>query len=1247
MSTLIKNHPVFEDNQVLTSSQLNQMHAYLDQQTRLTRVSLIGLGVVCGMDLVCNAEQSELTITKGVGVTSEGYLITIGECKTTQYRTYTKPNSVSYPPFEDPVTQLQDVELHELLTDDADIDPEDESTVSDLNADFLSDKIVLLLLECYDKDLKSCLGKSCDELGIDRIMTLRKLVIKETVYNEIVKDRVFGGLAETAYPDKSDLPVIQVRRPMLQPNSPATNFYLGMAAEYLNVITDVWEPLNKAMVESYRVYQPVLKNLYDDENPFEIDIMRSIREQLKKYLESYSDFSEPVYGIQYIYDFVKDLVLAYEEFRLTAFDLSGACCPDMRPFPKHLLLGMACAEAGGLCAELQYRNEFIASSAFSDQRFLTEKVQMLHKRLVLLWESLDLERLKNETDLDIKITPSCEKKSSLSERAIPFYYDSKKQSDVADLGTLEDNWNFDLQRQCRGGELPKQLSYDNHQLDIEPYDPVMSPLAYDLDPYNFLRIEGHISKHVDEVEAQLVEMKIRYNLSFDIKKVYFGDLMEEEPLPSCLIEDLQPQYSIWRNKILLYVKNLVQASRTAETTINNRAMFMSEESSGESTDYRTGFSKKKNFNTNFGDITNLFTGADPTNFTHSANRVFNTLHTLDMASNPKFASRSAAYETSEQTNIRQLFSKFNDCLHHLIEAMPRDLREFDMNSWLTHYKCILRVFVEVMKWLASMADNAQYRIQIFLYLVIASFIHRIINFIAIHPYISIRILNDTLQERREALVESLKLSRYRAKHPGLEHKAGVAPGQTFLLAYQLPHEFNDFRDENGNLSPERAISMKEFNFDFENGDFDMERYLEVVKQMNGRVVADFTLPFGCCNPCEDVPSNAVSLDPFVPPVTAIVMTEEALRISAYKSVEIQLINDLYDPDIYKARLASQASFGTTRFREDPYEPNANKTKQMLVYDVNPEELAREINRGSFFVIDEFKYEIFDIRRDEVVGRDTITIFIPIAHQTKPQTGTVSGKVTTVPVEGDERPLPAVDIYVVNTQKGTTTDLEGNYSISNVPVGQQTLEASFVGYNTKRKTVNITAGKNSIDLVMKNAKDININYDRILETLDVKEQPEQEIKIKDYYSTSMNNAKTKASQLVQLEGKGEITPLTRAESAVKEFSDEEEISVVRLNNEYNKVRNELINKIQETKGSEKELHKEALKNTTEAYLNRLAYTQPKNLTSTTKDVLNESATIFKSSKDIDMKKTVEDWEKKSKGYVSKEFQSNLKQHLKLK
>ncbi len=63
-------------------------------------------------------------------------------------------------------------------------------------------------------------------------------------------------------------------------------------------------------------------------------------------------------------------------------------------------------------------------------------------------------------------------------------------------------------------------------------------------------------------------------------------------------------------------------------------------------------------------------------------------------------------------------------------------------------------------------------------------------------------------------------------------------------------------------------------------------------------------------------------------------------------------------------------------------------------------------------------------------------------------GTIKGKVT----DGDiKSPLPDANIILPGTQKGTSTDKDGNFTIKNVPAGSYTLQFSYVGYETLSKT----------------------------------------------------------------------------------------------------------------------------------------------------------------------------------------------------
>jgi hypothetical protein len=73
--------------------------------------------------------------------------------------------------------------------------------------------------------------------------------------------------------------------------------------------------------------------------------------------------------------------------------------------------------------------------------------------------------------------------------------------------------------------------------------------------------------------------------------------------------------------------------------------------------------------------------------------------------------------------------------------------------------------------------------------------------------------------------------------------------------------------------------------------------------------------------------------------------------------------------------------------------------------------------------------------------------------------TIRGRIVD---EVDNTPLIGVNIIVVSTtdpQLGSTTDVEGNYRIENVPVGRQTLKVTYIGYEEQTvSNIVVTAGK---------------------------------------------------------------------------------------------------------------------------------------------------------------------------------------------
>ena len=69
----------FNKNQLLTETQLNGFLDYFDDQDRLTRTSLSGVGIVCGFQIKTNEGDtiSEIEITQGRGVTTDGDLVAL------------------------------------------------------------------------------------------------------------------------------------------------------------------------------------------------------------------------------------------------------------------------------------------------------------------------------------------------------------------------------------------------------------------------------------------------------------------------------------------------------------------------------------------------------------------------------------------------------------------------------------------------------------------------------------------------------------------------------------------------------------------------------------------------------------------------------------------------------------------------------------------------------------------------------------------------------------------------------------------------------------------------------------------------------------------------------------------------------------------------------------------------------------------------------------------------------------------
>lgn len=402
--------PIFEANQVLSNRHLNQVFNYLDEQNRLTRSNLIGIGIVCGFELeYTTSPEAVIRLSKGVGITSEGYLISqADDIELSAYRSYTLPNDIEYAPFEG-------YPLWELF-------PDGEPNTQALNqpSGFLNDKALLLFLELKKAPLRNCSPNNCDDKGSSVTVTLRRLLIKRTDLADIIAalNGLDAGLSsadlENQLAERFNLPDLRLPNISVPSTSLATSQQVLAAFHAVFSSSGLAAKVGEALSAGYRAFKPLVENDYPND-PFEgFDAKFG-------FLNSQPDSAEQVLFLPYYYDCFDDLLSAYDEFRWQAAELICLCGPPTELFPRHLMLGLLFPEA--VAEPGHYRHRFLPSPAVGACTEQTRTLQQLFARLVEMVERFSNKPpLTNDATQQIKITPSRLGAVALSEKAIPYYY---------------------------------------------------------------------------------------------------------------------------------------------------------------------------------------------------------------------------------------------------------------------------------------------------------------------------------------------------------------------------------------------------------------------------------------------------------------------------------------------------------------------------------------------------------------------------------------------------------------------------------------------------------------------------------------------------------------------------------------------------------------------------------------------------------------------------------------------------------
>ena len=546
-------YPVFEADQVLTPKNLNDIVSYLNTQDLKTRRELIGIGVVCGLE-VSSDLNSYVEISKGVGVTSKGYLLSIPYCKLSYYKGYKNPSEAPYKPFIK--SDGTSYDLWEIFTAKQYLEMDDETVkpLSDGLID-LQEMAVLLFLEIIDKDLEKCIGEDCDEKGISRIHTIRKLIIKKTDLLEIISSTssklgLNGFSTIKGYYQKQN-PASAMALPALQRfnynladltslNLGQINSWLKLKNTYKGIINKDSINIGNALYNSFEIHKSLLARAYPAGNPFAGFNGGTTASNALFQLIKFQVNSQP-YLIQYAYDFLDDLLQAYYEFWHVSFMHRAKCCPNPDLFPQHLMLGCLYKTTGDLDL---YRHYWIPSPAVGGQEDLSEKLMVLHLKMVYMVNNYKLTRYNSTSS--IKIVPSYQKNAPSSKKSIGFYYSYSESTPINKF------WNYEFYKSQKEDHV---LSYFGNQYSTLPQ--VIKPLLYDIKPFDFYRIEGHIGQEFNTAKNRIQQLITDYNLPVDVLGIKLStDHLDVDVDDGCF-QDIQTVYKANRDEFLSCLDGLI------------------------------------------------------------------------------------------------------------------------------------------------------------------------------------------------------------------------------------------------------------------------------------------------------------------------------------------------------------------------------------------------------------------------------------------------------------------------------------------------------------------------------------------------------------------------------------------------------------------------------------------------------------------------------------------------------------------
>ena len=547
MTQTITDYPIFEADQVLSQKHLNQLVSYLEEQDRLSRVYLHGMGVVCGLEIL-KPNKSSIKITCGTAITSLGFLIPFKGNYYDQYKESildedfleadTSKHDYLSSIYQSAATYSSLSSCIELLPSNS----EDEEKQA-LTEEILVNKVVMLLLESPLIDEKNCITVDCADKGKRLELKVKVLLVDPGLLQELKFNQ---SNCAYGYLNRLKLPRFNVPKTDLITGSQVNN-------AFDNIIKKSTGPLSDSIKEVHGYFKDSFSDLVN------YDRLQNASAIISSVHDKYSD---TVY-LQYVWDWLQDLAETQNEISDYHACSLSTCCPDKDYFPFHVLLGSSETNTDLVESDdemYNFRTHFITSGiASAKEKNELEILKGFIQKLIVLLSNFEINA--SIVKDPIRITPSNSAIKPLSGRAIPYYYND----------TLETNkfWSPSLSQKNLNKNI---LSYNSEKYN--PSNPQVSqPLLYDIFQNDFYRVEGHVGKQYEEAITEIIAQKEQYRLPFKVVALNAVNYLNKEidiSEQSDIWDDMELDYDLAREKVFNITEYVITWIKNNKSKIEDK-----------------------------------------------------------------------------------------------------------------------------------------------------------------------------------------------------------------------------------------------------------------------------------------------------------------------------------------------------------------------------------------------------------------------------------------------------------------------------------------------------------------------------------------------------------------------------------------------------------------------------------------------------------------------------------------------------